>query len=206
MSEYAARLRDAITDLFSVLESHSDPDHPLSGDDLESIIALDGRIEALRLRLGIEQIPAKRTAMELSALGDDVCIPEELGYTKLVICRRSLGADELGRWHGMDTSAPHLIFAALDEDWLLRMRSLRAIADELAVSPVLDPEEEAIVGLIVSVGHRLTTTQILSEFNRRGIIKAESTIKGKLAQLTKREVLVNRSDTSPKGYGLPEWD
>jgi repressor of nif and glnA expression len=85
------------------------------------------------------------------------------------------------------------------------MRSLELLAQELAIVPELEPEEEEIVSLVISVGRRLTTTQILDEFNKRGVVKAESTIKGKLAQLTKRKVLVNRSDTSPKGYGLPEW-
>ncbi len=98
------------------------------------------------------------------------------------------------------------IYACAKGDWHIYMKSLRAIAQELSVTPDLDPEEESIVGLIVSTGRRLTTTQILSEFSKRGTIKAESTVKGKLAQLTRRKVLVNRSDTNPKGYGLPEWD
>ena len=70
-----------------------------------------------------------------------------------------------------------------------------------------DDEEQAIIDLIRSVGHRLTTSQLLSEFEHRGQIKAESTIKLKLGRMVRAGLLTNRQDVRPpKGYGLPEWD
>jgi len=64
----------------------------------------------------------------------------------------------------------------------------------------LDSEEAAIVALLREVGHRLTTSQILSEFSKRNEPKAESTTKLKLSQLVRRRVLNNRSDSQPRGY------
>jgi hypothetical protein len=70
-----------------------------------------------------------------------------------------------------------------------------------------DDEEREVIELIRSVGHRLTTTQLLSEFGQRGQIKAESTVKLKLSRMVAAGLLTNRQDVRPhKGYGLPEWD
>jgi hypothetical protein len=82
----------------------------------------------------------------------------------------------------------------------------KTVARDISSALSLDREEQDIVDLLASVGHRMSTNEILGEFNRQGQIKAESTTKGKLAQLTKRKILNNRTDTNPKGYGLPAWD
>jgi hypothetical protein len=49
-----------------------------------------------------------------------------------------------------------------------------------------DEDERQIVKLLESIGHRLTTDQILSEFSKRGQVKAESTTKLKLSTLIKK--------------------
>jgi hypothetical protein len=75
------------------------------------------------------------------------------------------------------------------------------------VTQVLRPdrEEQEILNLLQSVGHRLTTTQILQEFNRRNNPKADSTTKAKLSSLVKKGLLTTRRSPKPSGYALPEW-
>ena len=192
VSEYATRLVDAITRLVVLVDAHSDPSNPWSPDEYDEVFTLDGRIEAMRMRLGIPPMDIRER--EPTYGGRDATI----GATRLGICRCS------GSWDGSEVMIT--ICTAVDDDWRERMKSLKAIGLELAVAPELDGEEQEIVELLIRVGHRPTTTQILDEFYRAGKVKGESTIKGKLAQLTKRRVLVNRTDTKPPGYGLPEWD
>jgi hypothetical protein len=214
VSEYARRLVDAVSRLLHLAELKGTPTRPLSSAELEEIFQLDGRIEALRIRLGIESIPAKLP--DSCDLGSYGARTETIGFTRLGLCRWEgtyysptdlFRTDESERFSiaiGNLCGEPHAC-ASPDDDWRNRMQSLKVTAQELAVVPDLDQEEEEIVKLIMQFGRRLTTTQILDEFSRMGVIKAESTVKGKLAQLTRRKVLVNRSDTKPKGYGLPEW-
>ena len=75
------------------------------------------------------------------------------------------------------------------------------------VAQVLKPdqEEQEILDLIRSVGHRITTTSLLGEFSRRGNPKADSTTKAKLSSLVKKGLLTTRRSPKPSGYGLPEW-
>lgn len=194
VSEYATRLVETIDSLVGLVEvTRQTPGEPRPWTDgeLDQALELDGRIEALRIRLGIDAIaiqpyePKKQRNWSFYVVG----------YSQIKIRQEDDEPEFADKW----------IHPIPDDHWYMRMKSMRAIAQELAIAPELDPEEEAIVGLIVATGRRLTTTQILDEFSKRGAIKAESTVKGKLAQLTKRKVLVNRSDTNPKGYGLPEW-
>lgn len=62
-----------------------------------------------------------------------------------------------------------------------------------------------VLSTLREVGHRLTTTQLLSEFSDREFLHGESTVKTTLARMVREKVLNNRSDISPKGYGFPEW-
>lgn len=68
-----------------------------------------------------------------------------------------------------------------------------------------DKDEQDILDLLREVGHRLTTMQILAEFNFRKNPKGGSTIKAKLSGLVKRGLLRNSHLHKPGGYGLPEW-
>ena len=68
-----------------------------------------------------------------------------------------------------------------------------------------DKDEQDIMDLLRSVGHRLTTMQLLDEFNRRNNPKAGSTLKAKLSSLVKRRILTTSHLHKPGGYGLPEW-
>ncbi len=194
MSEYAKRLVDAIAGILPLVNGYG-RSSPWTREQFNEVVELDGRIEALRIRLGIDALPVHE--WNVPDKGFDGPFDERnatIGFTRIGICE----------WSDY-REFEHAIFPAADDDWRYRMNSLKAMAQELAIAPELDPEEEAIVGLIVATGRRLTTTQILDEFSKGGTIKAESTVKLKLSQLTKRKVLVNRSDTNPKGYGLPEW-
>ncbi len=88
------------------------------------------------------------------------------------------------------------------------LHDLAAAGDEgQTIALVLKPdhEEQEILDLIRSVGHRLTTDKILSEFNKRGNPKALSTTKAKLSSLVKKGLLRNTHLHKPRGYGLPEW-
>lgn len=191
VSEYAARLSGLVTKLLEMSSKHGfwTSTTPLSSDDYDEMLRLDGSIEALRIRLGITPIPPKEYNEPLGG--------KYVGFSRILIIYHKTSPDDL--------LAPTETYIEMDFDWEDRMKSLKAIADELATAPELDPEESDIVSLIVETNKRMTTNEILSAFEQRGVIKGESTIKGKLAQLTRRRILVNRSDTSPKGYGLPEW-
>lgn len=69
----------------------------------------------------------------------------------------------------------------------------------------LSASEQRIVDTIRSAGHRLTTTEIISALERDFGPTSEGTTKQSLAVLVRRELLTNRQDTTPKGYGLPDW-
>ena len=95
----------------------------------------------------------------------------------------------------------------IDEHFLLDLVSAAEESSAIQLPRImeLDEEERLIVELLRSVGRRLTTGQILSEFSQRDQIKAESTTKLKLSSLVKKGVLTNRQDVRPAGYGLSEW-
>jgi hypothetical protein len=68
------------------------------------------------------------------------------------------------------------------------------------------PAEQAIMDALREAGHRMTTGQILQALeNRNNGIASEGTTKIYLAALVRRGALINRRDTDPPGYGLPEW-
>jgi hypothetical protein len=216
VSEYAARLIDSIDRLVEIVGLHDDVASPMDHKQFQEVIDLDGRVEALRMRLGIEAIPIadERDAFSKAFMINGVA--QTIGFSKMGIVRFTRDPELIARldsadWHSF-MSLRHApdeqcgFISAVGESWRRRMASLKAIAKELAVAPDLDPEEEEIVALLMRQGKRLTTSQILSEFSRLGKPKGESTIRGKLAQLTRRKVLVNRTDTRPQGYGMPEWD
>ena len=164
VSEYASRFFEALSRFMELSELHHifGGQKELSHDDLENLVTLDGQIEALRIRLGIPSLPIVESIMFPGR-------SHAIGFSHLkIVCKC-----EKGPFDDRYTCA--------DEDWWHRMKSLKAAARELAVTPELDNEEREIVELLLAVGHRMTTTQILTEFNNRDVVKAESTIKGKLA-------------------------
>jgi hypothetical protein len=63
-----------------------------------------------------------------------------------------------------------------------------------------------IIDTLRAVGHRLTTTKLLSAMTGRGLNPSESTVKKRLAGLVKGRRLTRDPKASPRGYGLPEWD
>jgi hypothetical protein len=69
----------------------------------------------------------------------------------------------------------------------------------------LDTDESDLVQLLHDVNRRLTTKEVLSELSARGHIKADSTMKLKLARLVDKGILTNRANANPRGYGLPHW-
>jgi hypothetical protein len=56
-----------------------------------------------------------------------------------------------------------------------------------------------------SVGHRLTTSKLLYEMERRRIPVDESSLKKRLAAMVKANRLTNDPKARPRGYGLPDW-
>jgi len=74
--------------------------------------------------------------------------------------------------------------------------------------PVSPPQVESecqIVSTLRDVGHRCTTQGLLSEMRSRGLDPAESTVKKRLARMTKEVRLHKDPKAKPPGYGLPEW-
>jgi hypothetical protein len=66
---------------------------------------------------------------------------------------------------------------------------------------------EDILSILRKVGHRLTTSKVLSALAHAGKPYGETTVKQALRDLCRPpfELLDNRQDTRPKGYGLREW-
>ena len=65
--------------------------------------------------------------------------------------------------------------------------------------------EVDILDLLEEVGHRMTTVRILRELESRDQIHGESTVKTTLSRLCREGKVTNRTDTNPRGYGLPDW-
>jgi hypothetical protein len=71
--------------------------------------------------------------------------------------------------------------------------------------------DRQIIDTLRAVGHRLTTTELLSKMENRYVEKrqskpSESTVKKRLAVMTKDGRLDNDPKAKPRGYGLSEWD
>jgi hypothetical protein len=187
MSEYAARMIEAIDELVEITAEHATPDNPLPDATLDRLVELDGRVEALRIRLGIESLSVQKKPeywLKVWAYHNQWTYKggiTEIGYTKIWLANGHNSEDEF-------LAEVYLKWIPVDEDWKLRMKSLRAIAKELAVAPQLDGDEEDIMQLLARTGNRMTTSEILDAFNRTNNVKAESTIKLKLAGLTKRNI------------------
>ncbi len=63
-----------------------------------------------------------------------------------------------------------------------------------------------IITTLEEVRHRLTTTRLLSEMNRKKRYWSERTVAGRLSMMVEDGTLTNNQAARPKGYGLPEWD
>jgi len=64
--------------------------------------------------------------------------------------------------------------------------------------------DRQIIETLKTVGHRLTTTKLNAEMNKREWT-SDSTLKKRLAELVKDGRLNNDPRARPRGYGLPEW-
>jgi hypothetical protein len=69
----------------------------------------------------------------------------------------------------------------------------------------LSKAEKRIVDLIRETGHRMTTNAIMAGLETHNGSASLGTTKGALAALGRRDVLDNRQDVVPNGYGLFEW-
>lgn len=65
--------------------------------------------------------------------------------------------------------------------------------------------EQRIMNIIQAAGHRLTMQEIVEELDKNEGSVSVGTVKNYLASFTRRGILTNRQDTSPRGYGLAEW-
>jgi len=61
-----------------------------------------------------------------------------------------------------------------------------------------------VLAIIRDVGHRLTTNEIFNELAQREKLHGDSTVRTTLARLVREDVLNNKSESRPRGYGLPE--
>lgn len=62
-----------------------------------------------------------------------------------------------------------------------------------------------VLQTILEANHRLTRAALLSEMEAHGRRRAESTVCLALEDLMRLGVIDNRSDVTPRGYGLPGW-
>jgi hypothetical protein len=63
-----------------------------------------------------------------------------------------------------------------------------------------------IVETLKAVGHRLTTSPLLSKMSERYENVSVSTFKQRAAVMVREGRLTNDPKARPRGYGLPEWD
>ncbi|MHB9081059.1 MAG: hypothetical protein ACYC3X_26605 [Pirellulaceae bacterium] len=70
----------------------------------------------------------------------------------------------------------------------------------------LNTSQQAIVDLLRTTGHRLTTTGILDGLSAAGLVVSEGMTKQTLAVLGQFGILTNSKSAKPPGYGLPEWE
>lgn len=63
---------------------------------------------------------------------------------------------------------------------------------------------EDILTVVREAGHRMTTSQIMDELERRNMLWGERTVKGALAVLVQEGKLTNDQNARPRGYGIPE--
>lgn len=62
-----------------------------------------------------------------------------------------------------------------------------------------------IILTLQEVGHRLTTTRLLTELSRRDREWSERSVATWLARLVEEGTLTKDPRAKPPGYGLPEW-
>src|SRR5262249_4888919 len=74
-------------------------------------------------------------------------------------------------------------------------------------SPRLTPCQRDVVELLRRADRRMTTSVILASLSEANLRHGESTVKLALRDLKRPplELLDNRQDTEPRGYGLREW-
>lgn len=70
----------------------------------------------------------------------------------------------------------------------------------------LPQSQQDICDLLREIGRRMTLAEIEKALDERGLHQANSYLRQKLADLTGKQILNNRSDTRPRGYGFPDWD
>jgi hypothetical protein len=63
-----------------------------------------------------------------------------------------------------------------------------------------------VVALLARENRRLTTDQIFAGLARQGTPHGDSTVRKALAKAVDDGYLNNRSDATPRGYGLSGWD
>lgn len=95
---------------------------------------------------------------------------------------------------------------------LVKARGLAYLELELFDSSIvghgdeeLPDSQKAIMSTLREAGERMTTTRLLEAMNRAGHNFGDSTVKNALSILVTTRRIDNRRDTSPRGYGLPEW-
>jgi hypothetical protein len=69
----------------------------------------------------------------------------------------------------------------------------------------LTPGQQDIVDCITAIGRRLITEAVLDALERSGKPASSGTTKNYLAELVRRGMLNNRTDSRGTGYGLPSW-
>src|SRR5262245_43422234 len=76
--------------------------------------------------------------------------------------------------------------------------------DEISVSKSRWKVDEQIISALKAVGHRLTTTKLLSKMDSLNSENfSESTVKKRLATMVLENRLTNDRKGEPPGYGLP---
>lgn len=143
-------------------------------------------------------MPANDSGRDVNASGRPDTAP--LFDAALCACRRNYGPRErpvevtivMASGLHCTVAVPYWWEIETTEEGQPRLANPGAIAD--------------LLHLFVEVGHRMTRDEVFAELRTRKKKRADSVVGDTLSLLVRLGVLNNRQDSTPNGYGLPEFD
>lgn len=126
--------------------------------------------------------------------------PSSSPTAALAEAARAVAVRKLGRLR-----APVMVAVRFDDQLELEGVSVEITgvtpADEGRITDCL----RDIIVVLAREGKRLTTTKVADGLSRQATAYGDTILKTTLSQAVKDEILTNRPDSKPPGYGLPGW-
>jgi len=116
----------------------------------------------------------------------------------LTAAARAFALRRLGR-----NRVPCQVVVRLSEQLELEGLAVELLGILEAESGGLAEIQRDIIVVLAKAGHRLTTTQLFAALDVAGLPHGEGPVKATLAQMVRDELLDNKPDAKPPGYGIP---